>query len=104
MNSLILLTSSRIVLPVAMLFSVYVLLRGHNEPGGGFVGGLIAAAGIAVHGLPRGRNALLRLLKVSPKTLIGAGLVAIYQRVAGPGFTPECRLPPGSGRPGCGRT
>ena len=74
MNSLILLTSSRIVLPVAMLFSVYVLLRGHNEPGGGFVGGLIAAAGIAVHGLPRGRSALLRLLKVSPKTLIGAGL------------------------------
>jgi multicomponent Na+:H+ antiporter subunit B len=74
MNSLILLTSSRIVLPVAMLFSVYVLLRGHNEPGGGFVGGLIAAAGIAVHSLPRGRNALLRLLRVSPKTLIGAGL------------------------------
>ena len=74
MNSLILLTSSRIVLPVAMLFSVYVLLRGHNEPGGGFIGGLIAAAGIAVHGLPRGRSALLRLLRVSPKTLIGAGL------------------------------
>ncbi|MBN9439549.1 MnhB domain-containing protein [Bosea sp. (in: a-proteobacteria)] len=75
MNSLILLTSSRIVLPVAMLFSVYVLLRGHNEPGGGFVGGLIAAAGIAVHSLPRGRSALLRMLRVSPKTLIGAGLV-----------------------------
>lgn len=75
MNSLILLTSSRIVLPVAMLFSVYVLLRGHNEPGGGFIGGLIAAAGIAVHSLPRGRDALMRLLRVSPKALIGVGLM-----------------------------
>lgn len=75
MNSLILLTSSRIVLPVAMLFSVYVLLRGHNEPGGGFIGGLIAAAGIAVHSLPRGRDALVRLLRVSPKALIGSGLM-----------------------------
>lgn len=75
MNSLILLTSSRIVLPVALLFSIYVLLRGHNEPGGGFIGGLIAAAGIAVHGLPRGRDALVRLLRISPKTLIGIGLM-----------------------------
>jgi multicomponent Na+:H+ antiporter subunit B len=75
MNSLILRTSSRLVLPAALIFSVYVLLRGHNEPGGGFIGGLIAAAGIAVHALPRGRDALLRTLKISPKAIIGAGLV-----------------------------
>jgi len=75
MNSLILRTSSRLVLPAAMIFSIYILLRGHNEPGGGFIGGLIAAAGIAVHALPRGRESLLRTLRVSPKTLIGAGLV-----------------------------
>ncbi|TKT82522.1 MnhB domain-containing protein [Aquamicrobium sp. LC103] len=75
MNSLILRTTSRAVLPAALLFSVYVLLRGHNEPGGGFVGGLIAAAGIAVHALPRGRDALMALLRMSPKTIIGIGLV-----------------------------
>lgn len=74
MSSLILKTSSRIVLPAAIIFSLYVLLRGHNEPGGGFIGGLIAAAGIAVHALPRGREALLRTLRASPKSLIGAGL------------------------------
>lgn len=74
MNSLILRTSSRIVLPAAIIFSVYVLLRGHNQPGGGFIGGLIAAAGIAVHALPRGRDSLLRTLRVSPKALIGLGL------------------------------
>jgi len=75
MNSLILRTSSRLVLPAAIVFSIYILLRGHNEPGGGFIGGLIATAGIAVHALPRGRESLLRTLRVSPKTLIGAGLI-----------------------------
>ncbi len=74
MKSLILLTSSRLVLPGALIFSLYVLLRGHNEPGGGFIGGLIAAAGFVVHALPRGRDSLLSTLRVSPKAMIGAGL------------------------------
>ena len=74
MNSLILRATSRLILPAALVFSVYVLLRGHNAPGGGFIGGLIAAAGIAVHALPRGRDGLERLLRASPKAYIGAGL------------------------------
>lgn len=74
MNSLILRTSSRLVLPAAIIFSIYVLLRGHNAPGGGFIGGLIAAAGIAVHALARGRDSL-STLRVSPKALIGTGLI-----------------------------
>lgn len=74
MNSLILRATSRLILPAALIFSVYVLLRGHNAPGGGFIGGLIAAAGIAVHALPRGRDGLERLLRASPKAYIGAGL------------------------------
>ena len=74
MNSIILKTSSRLILPLALIFSVYVLLRGHNEPGGGFIGGLIAAAGLAVHALPRGRDDLLSLIRIWPKGLIGVGL------------------------------
>ncbi len=74
MTSLILRTSGRVILPLALLFSVYVLLRGHNAPGGGFIGGLIAAAGLAVYALPRGRSALVALMRVWPKALIGAGL------------------------------
>ncbi|MEO3388086.1 MnhB domain-containing protein [Mesorhizobium sp. CAU 1741] len=75
MNSMILRATSRLILPAALIFSIYVLLRGHNEPGGGFIGGLIAAAGIAVHTIPRGRLSLIRLLRASPKTYIGAGIV-----------------------------
>lgn len=79
MNSLILQATSRLVLPAALVFSIYVLLRGHNEPGGGFIGGLIAAAGIAVHALPRGREGLASTLRgVSPKTLIGVGIVLAF--------------------------
>ncbi len=75
MNSIILQTTSRLILPAAVIFSIYVLLRGHNEPGGGFIGGLIAAAGIAVHAIPRGRTSLVSMLRVWPKTLIGTGIL-----------------------------
>lgn len=75
MNSIILQTTSRLILPAALIFSIYVLLRGHNEPGGGFIGGLIAAAGIAVHAIPRGRTALVATLRVWPKTLVGIGIL-----------------------------
>jgi multicomponent Na+:H+ antiporter subunit B len=74
MNSFIMRTTSGTVLVSALLFSVYVLLRGHNEPGGGFVGGLIAAGGLAVFVLPRGRTALRSVLFVPPPSLLGVGL------------------------------
>lgn len=75
MNVLILRVASRLLLPLALLFSLYLLWRGHNEPGGGFIGGLAAAAGFAVHGLPRGRAALLAALHWQPATIAGAGLI-----------------------------
>ncbi len=49
--------------------------RGHNEPGGGFVGGLIAAAGLIVYGFPRGVDPVRRLLRISPVSLLGIGLL-----------------------------
>lgn len=75
MNSLILRTTSRLILPITLLFSFYVLLRGHNEPGGGFIGGLIAAAGISIHAISRGRQAIVSMFHVWPKTLIGIGIL-----------------------------
>jgi multicomponent Na+:H+ antiporter subunit B len=75
MNSLILQVSSRLILPVALLFSIYLLWRGHNEPGGGFVGGLVAAAGFIVYALPRGRDSLMRLLVIAPESIAGSGVL-----------------------------
>lgn len=76
MNSMIFRVGSLVILPMALLLSLYLLWRGHNEPGGGFVGGLIAAAGFASHALPRGRAALRRVLPIDPLHLLGIGIAA----------------------------
>ena len=39
MRSFILATAVQLLLPLLLLFSIFLLLRGHNEPGGGFIGG-----------------------------------------------------------------
>ena len=64
--------------PVTLLLvgmAVLVLLRGHNEPGGGFIAGLLAALGFLVHALTFGAWATRRLLRVSPTALLGVGLL-----------------------------
>ena len=75
MNSLILGVGGRLLLPLSLAFSLWLLWRGHNAPGGGFVGGLIAAAGIVVHSLPRGGRSLARLLFFKPTTIAVCGLL-----------------------------
>lgn len=74
MTSVILSTAIRLLLPLLLLFSVFMLLRGHNEPGGGFVGGLVAAAALALYALAEGAEEARRLLKFDPRALIVAGL------------------------------
>ena len=75
MNSPILAVGGRLLLPVTLAFSLWLLWRGHNEPGGGFIGGLVAAAGVAVHSLPRGRRSMARLLRIHPTTIAAVGLL-----------------------------
>lgn len=76
MNSLIFAAFSRILFSVMLVVSVYVLYRGHNEPGGGFVGGLIAAAGFATLALARGVEVARATLRFEPMTVIGFGILA----------------------------
>lgn len=75
MTSLILRASTRLVLTLMLLFAVFLLLRGHNEPGGGFVGGLVAAAAFALHIIADGPAAARRALHVDSRTLIAGGLL-----------------------------
>jgi multicomponent Na+:H+ antiporter subunit B len=75
MNTLIFRTIAPLLTVVMLVFSVFVLLRGHNEPGGGFIGGLIAAAALAIYGIAMGPEAAGRALRVDPMALAGAGLV-----------------------------
>lgn len=75
MSSVILSTAVRYLLPLLLLFSVFTTLRGHNEPGGGFVGGLVAAAAFALYALAFGVAQARRVLGVDPRDLIGIGLL-----------------------------
>jgi multicomponent Na+:H+ antiporter subunit B len=75
MRSIIFSAFSRILFGVMMAGSLYVFYRGHNEPGGGFVGGLIAASGFAIVALAEGGPAARRLLRVEPTILLGIGLL-----------------------------
>jgi multicomponent Na+:H+ antiporter subunit B len=74
-DSLLLRAAARLIVPLQLAFSLVLLARGHNEPGGGFIGGLVAACGIALHGVAHGMPAARRLLRVPPRLLIGAGLL-----------------------------
>ena len=76
MTSLILRTATRLLLAVLLLFSVFLLLRGHDLPGGGFIGGLVAASALALYALAFGSSAAATLLPVGPRPLMGVGLSA----------------------------
>jgi multicomponent Na+:H+ antiporter subunit B len=73
-RSIIFSAFSRILFAVMMTVSVYILYRGHNEPGGGFVGGLVAASGFAIVALAEGAHTARRLLLIDPTVLLGVGL------------------------------
>jgi multicomponent Na+:H+ antiporter subunit B len=73
MTSLILSTATRYLLPLMLMFSIFLLIRGHNEPGGGFVGGLVAASAFALHAIAHGVAEARRSLRVQPRTVIGVG-------------------------------
>lgn len=73
--SLILATAMRYLLPLLLLFSVYLLARGHNQPGGGFTGGLVAAAAFALYALAYDVERAREALRVEPQTLMGVGLM-----------------------------
>jgi hypothetical protein len=57
MNSIILKAATRLLVALLLLFSVYMLLRGHNLPGGGFIGGLIGATGFVLYAIAVGADA-----------------------------------------------
>lgn len=84
-SSPILQAATRFLVALLALVSVFILLRGHNEPGGGFIGGLILASAIAVQGLAFGLSEAKRLLRVDPALIAALGLlVAVASGLVAP--------------------
>ena len=74
MTSIILRTATRYMFPTLLVFSVYLLLRGHYLPGGGFVGGLFAGSAFSLYALAFDVAAARRLLPCAPQTITAVGL------------------------------
>jgi multicomponent Na+:H+ antiporter subunit B len=84
MYSLILSTATRLLLPLMLIFSFFLLLRGHNLPGGGFVGGLIAATAFVLFALSDGLEKARKSLIFDTKTYIPIGLtIALVSGLVG---------------------
>ena len=84
MTSSILQTAVRLLMPLLLLFAVFLLMRGHNQPGGGFVGGLVVATSFILYAIAFGVDAARRALPVRPSTLLGVGpLIALVSGLPG---------------------
>lgn len=75
MNSVILNATNRLLSGLLILFSVFLLLRGHNLPGGGFAGGLVASCAFVLQALTFGVASARKLLVFDPRTIIAIGLL-----------------------------
>ena len=75
MNSLILRVVVRLMMPVLFLFSFFLLLRGHNLPGGGFIGGLVAAAAFILYLLTLGVEAARNWFPIPVRYLAPVGVL-----------------------------
>ena len=72
--SVVLQTGTRLMMTLLVLAALFLLWRGHNEPGGGFIGGLVAAAAFVLYTIAFRQEETERMLRVAPRTLMGTGL------------------------------
>jgi multicomponent Na+:H+ antiporter subunit B len=75
MTSVILRIAARTLTPLLSVASLFLLLRGHNAPGGGFIGGLLAATAIALYAMAFGPAPARRWLRITPRRIMAAGLL-----------------------------
>lgn len=67
--------SARLLFHAALVGSIYLLFAGHNQPGGGFVGGLVAGSAITLRYLAGGLDAVRGISRFQPWTILGGGVV-----------------------------
>ena len=74
-KSVLLESSALYMTPLLLIFSIFLLLRGHNKIGGGFVGGLVAASALMLYAIAISPNALRKLISIKPRLLVASGLL-----------------------------
>lgn len=74
MRSIVLRTATTYLLPLLLLFSIFLLIRGHYYSGGGFSGGLVASIAFILHSFAYGLQATKSFFRYNPAFLIPFGL------------------------------
>lgn len=74
MNTLILREATRLLVSLILMFSVFMLLRGHDHPGGGFIGGLIASIAFCLYMFVADASAVRRVIRADPTSIQTVGL------------------------------
>jgi multisubunit Na+/H+ antiporter MnhB subunit len=74
MSTVILRTAAKLLVPLGLVFAVFIYFKGHQTPGGGFVAGLVAAVTLIVQRMAFGGESMRKMLPASPTVLIGLGL------------------------------
>lgn len=74
-HPLILSVTARLVLPIALMVSAYIFLRGHNQPGGGFIAGLITAVAFTLQYMSGGLVWAQERMRTQFRPLIGTGIL-----------------------------
>ncbi len=73
-SSLILRTATRLLVSLILVFSFYLLLRGHSATGGGFAGALVAGTGFALYTMVEGSASVRGAIRIDPRVLIVIGM------------------------------
>lgn len=87
MNSLILKTAAQILVGLMVIYSSYLLLRGHNQPGGGFIAALVAVTAFALYAIVTAPRIVRKIIYVDPIVIsimglfctVFSGLMAFFQ-------------------------
>lgn len=75
MHPMMMVVLTRVLMPLVMLVGFYIFWRGHNEPGGGFIAGLIVSIGVVMQYMASGFNWTSARLRYPYHGVIGAGVL-----------------------------
>jgi multicomponent K+:H+ antiporter subunit A len=74
-HPLLLVVVTRVLLPLALMVGVYIFLRGHNLPGGGFIAGLVVAIALLMQSFASGYDWAAKRQPIDAHTMLGAGVL-----------------------------
>jgi multicomponent K+:H+ antiporter subunit A len=87
-HPLMMVVVTRVLMPIAVMVGVYIFLRGHNQPGGGFVAGLVIAIALLMQYMASGFAWTQARKRIEYHTMIGFGVIIAGLTGAAPGFGP----------------